>query len=228
MVQMTCSVERTSEAANELSTSIIEIGRQSAASLAMAQHAAGEAEASMAHVGSLFEACQAIGSVVDVISKIAQQTNLLALNASIEAAHAGEAGRGFGVVAAEVKTLSAQTARATQEISNQIAALQAEAQRSVSQIGCIADAVRQIASFAEGMQASIDAQRAATEYISSAMHSVAEATMCAGEDIQAVKRAAGETVETAEDISARTERLSQGAAQLEMKIDRFFMTVMET
>jgi len=228
MVQMTCSVERTSEAANELSTSIIEIGRQSAASLAMTQHAAGEAEASMAHVGSLFEACQAIGSVVDVISKIAQQTNLLALNASIEAAHAGEAGRGFGVVAAEVKALSAQTARATQEISNQIAALQAEAQRSVSQIGCIADAVRQIASFAEGMQASIDAQRAATEYISSAMHSVAEATICAGEDIQAVKRAAGETVETAEDISARTERLSQGAAQLEMKIDRFFMTVMET
>ncbi len=224
-VQMARSIESTSQSSNALSTSIGEIVRQSEASHDMAQRAARDAETSMVLVESLFQACQQIGSVVDVISRIAQQTNLLALNASIEAARAGMAGRGFGVVAIEVKALSDQTAKATRDIADQIGALQTVAQRSVAQIKCIADAVVQISSFANGMKVSIDAQRSATEQISSSIQHVGEATMCAGEDIHAVRCAASETVATAEDISAWTERLGREASELDAKVGGFFASV---
>ncbi|TMJ47440.1 MAG: hypothetical protein E6G84_13135 [Alphaproteobacteria bacterium] len=132
-ITTTESVETTAAATEELSKSIGEIGNQSAGSLDLANHAARDAEVSMKTLGQLADAVGQIGSVVDLISKIAGQTNLLALNATIEAARAGDAGRGFAVVASEVKALANQTEKATNEISRQIAAVQNATSQSVEQ-----------------------------------------------------------------------------------------------
>ncbi|MFL5216422.1 MAG: methyl-accepting chemotaxis protein, partial [Microvirga sp.] len=138
------SIVGTASAAEELSASIEEIGRQSSRSLEIAGHAVQSAKAAEDEMQSFAEAAKRIGSVVDLIASIASQTNLLALNATIEAARAGDAGRGFAVVASEVKSLAIQTARATDEITSQIAAVQTSTRTVVEAIGRIAERMGEI------------------------------------------------------------------------------------
>src|SRR5436305_1666673 len=142
--EMARSVALTIGATDELEKLIAEIDRQSANSLAMSHASSSDAETSMAALRDLGQAAEQIGSVLEMISKIARQTNLLALNATIDAARAGEAGRGFGVVANEVKELAKQTARATEDISHKIEAIQGNTKSAVEAIGQISDVIKQV------------------------------------------------------------------------------------
>ena len=142
--QAPVNVQTVSSAAEQLSSSIDEIGRQVAQSSGIAEGAVEEARTTNDTVRSLSEASNKIGEVVDLISDIAGQTNLLALNATIEAARAGEAGKGFAVVASEVKSLANQTAKATEDIANQIGAIQSATAESVSAIEGIGTTIGKI------------------------------------------------------------------------------------
>jgi methyl-accepting chemotaxis protein len=221
---MARSVTLTIGATDELEKSIAEIDRQSANSLALSQASSRDAETSMAALGDLGQAADQIGSVVEMISN-ARQTNLLALNATIEAARAGEAGRGFGVVAAEVKALADQTARATKNISLQIAAVQKAAGRSTGQIRQIVERMKDMSSFTSAIATSVQQQAAATRSISDAVRVVADHSSRAKDGVHEIERIAGQNVVTAAEIIDWTSRLSAGAGDTERQIGKFFAQV---
>jgi methyl-accepting chemotaxis protein len=208
--EMARSVALTLGATDELEKSIAEIDRQSANSMQLSHASSHDAETSMAALRDLGQAAEQIGSVVEMISKIARQTNLLALNATIEAARAGEAGRGFGVVAAEVKALADQTARATKDISLQIAAVQKAAERSTGQIRGIVERMKDMSSFTSAIATSVQQQAAATRSISEAVRVVADHSSRAKDGVGEIERIAGQNVATAAEIIEWTSRLSTG------------------
>jgi len=212
-------------ATDELEKSIAEIDRQSANRLALSHASSSDAETSMAALRDLGQAAEQIGSVVEMISKIARQTNLLALNATIEAARAGEAGRGFGVVAAEVKNLADQTARATKDISLQIAAVQKAAERSTGQIEGIVERMKDMSSFTSAIATSVQQQAAATRSISDAVRVVADHSARSRDGVAEIERIASQNVATAAEIVEWTSRLSAGANHTERQIDEFFAQV---
>ncbi|WP_375461427.1 methyl-accepting chemotaxis protein [uncultured Enterovirga sp.] len=226
--EVAAGIEDTAAATEQLAASITEIGAQSDGSLRLAQSASTDAELSMASLDDLAAAAQAIGSVVELISTIAAQTNLLALNATIEAARAGEAGRGFAVVAAEVKALAGQTAKATGEISRQIASIQECTRRSIDQIGGVSALVASISSAATAIAASVEEQGAATRSISEGIRRMAATTTDASDDVRAVEGASGRNLAAADDIVGWTERLSAGAGDLERDVGQFFTRVRGT
>src|SRR6202007_1727743 len=137
------NIQSVASATDELSSSVAEIGRQVRESSRIADGAVRQAEQTDMRISKLSRAAQEIGDVVKLITAIAEQTNLLALNATIEAARAGEAGRGFAVVASEVKSLASQTAKATDEISSHISGMQGATQESVAAIKEIGGTVAQ-------------------------------------------------------------------------------------
>jgi aerotaxis receptor len=152
-------------ASEELSASIQEISSQVSRASQIAQHAVDSGERARQRINSLSEAAIRIGDVVQLIRAIAAQTNLLALNATIEAARAGEAGRGFNVVASEVKGLAAQTARSTEEISRQIAAIQEATSGAVTVVEELGHAIQEIAEVSSGIAAAVEQQASATRDI---------------------------------------------------------------
>lgn len=208
------NVQTVSAAGEELSASISEIARQVADSNAMSQRAVTEADRTSASIQSLAEAGQKIGNVVTLINNIAGQTKLLALNATIEAARAGEAGKGFAVVASEVKGLSDQTAKATEEISAQVHAMQMATQTSVSAIQGIADIIRKVAEIAGAIAAAVEEQSAATREIAMNVAQAADGTQQVSSAIGAVgasaresSGASGELLNAASDLSKQSEAL---------------------
>ena len=212
-------------AAEELGASVQEIGRQVTGSTALAQAAADEAEGTAQLVQDLSTAAAKIGDVVGLISTIAGQTNLLALNATIEAARAGEAGRGFAVVAAEVKELANQTARATDDISNQIGQVQNITDRAVASIGGIAGRIREINQLAGSIAAAVEEQGAATQEI---VRNVSEASAGTGAvtgNVAGVAEAAETTGAAASQVLASASELSQRSEQLDGQVRRFLDTV---
>ena len=167
------SVQNVAAAAEELSASIGEISRQVAASATAAQGAAEESRRTDARVEDLNQAAARIGDVVRLIGDIAGQTNLLALNATIEAARAGEAGKGFAVVAGEVKNLAGQTAKATEEIGAQIAAMQAATTGAVEAIRAIGGRIGEISELAASVASAVEEQGAATSEIAGSVQQAA-------------------------------------------------------
>jgi methyl-accepting chemotaxis protein len=219
------NVQTVAAATEELSSSVQEISRQVAQSSAMTTEAVNDAEETNARVEKLAEAAQKIGDVVRLISDIAGQTNLLALNATIEAARAGEAGRGFAVVASEVKNLAGQTAKATEEITEQVAGIQSATDGSVRAIAGIGETIRAISNITSGIAAAVEEQSAATVEISRNIQQAAIGTGEVSSNIGAVNQAAVETGDAATQVLDAARDLSKQAEALSVEVGRFLDTI---
>ena len=176
-------------------------------------------------VNALSQAATRIGDVVELINTIAGQTNLLALNATIEAARAGDAGRGFAVVASEVKALAEQTARATGEISQQIAGMQAATQESVTAIKEIGGTIGRISEISSTIASAVEEQGAATQEISRNVQQASRGTQEVASNITDVQHGANETGSASSQVLASAQMLSKDSARLKTEVDKFLMTV---
>lgn len=215
------NMQSVATATEELSLSVNEIGRQVQTSSKIADSAVVQAQQTDARIGELSRAAQRIGDVVDLITAIAEQTNLLALNATIEAARAGDAGRGFAVVASEVKSLASQTAKATEEISTQIAGMQSATQESVSAIKQIGSTIGEISGIASEIASAVEQQGAATREIAQNVQRVAHGTQQVAGDIVDVNRGATETGAASAQVLNSAQTLSSESARLRAELDRF-------
>jgi methyl-accepting chemotaxis protein len=219
------NMQSVASATEELSASVDEIGKRVRESNRIAEAAVLQAEQTDGRIGKLSRAAQQIGDVVKLITAIAEQTNLLALNATIEAARAGEAGRGFAVVASEVKSLASQTARATDEISSHISGMQSATQESVAAIKEIGGTIGQISEIASSIATAVEQQGSATQEIARSVQNVAQGTQEAAANIMQVNRGATETGSASEDVLNSAQSLSSESKRLRAELDRFMANI---
>jgi methyl-accepting chemotaxis protein len=219
------NVQSVSAATEELSSSVSEIGRQINETARIASEAVAEARATTEHVSGLSKAASRIGDVVELINTIAGQTNLLALNATIEAARAGEAGRGFAVVASEVKALAEQTSKATGEIGQQIADIQAATRQSADAIGQISTTIERLSEISATIAASVEQQGAATQEISRNVQQAASGTQRMSASIVDVQRGANETGSASSQVLSSARALTSESHRLKSEMGRFLGTV---
>jgi methyl-accepting chemotaxis protein len=219
------SVKTSAAAADELASSIAEIGRQLELTNGVVQLAVSEAKATDGEIEALAAAAQKIGAVVKLIRDIAGQTNLLALNATIEAARAGEAGRGFAVVASEVKTLAVQTANATEEIAGQIQAVQSSTTSAVEAIRRIAERMHQINSYTSSVAASVEEQSAATGQISTNVSNAARGSTVVVGVLGKVSDAATHTRTCAHSMLDGSQAVEKAVSELRGEVEQFLAKV---
>jgi methyl-accepting chemotaxis protein len=223
--QATGNVRTVAAASQELSASIEEIARQVTHASEMAGRSVGEAQRTDGSVRELVDAATRIGESVQLINNIASQTNLLALNATIEAARAGEAGRGFSVVASEVKSLASQTAKATQEITGQITAIQTATNNVVEAIKGIGGTIGQVNEISVSIASAIEQQGAATQEIVRHTEEVANGTAEVSTNIGGVSRGIAATETAATRVLAATEELNKQTASLRAEVDHFLVDI---
>jgi methyl-accepting chemotaxis protein len=219
------NVQTVATAAEELSSSIEEIGRQVNRSSLTANQAVENARATNAKVAGLVDAAQKIGDVVKLIQDIAEQTNLLALNATIEAARAGDAGKGFAVVAGEVKSLATQTAKATEEISQQISEIQSSTTEAAAAIKSIGETVEEINEIASSISAAVEEQGAATQEIARNVQQASAGTQKVAGNIAAVSKTAAETGGSAGEVLQAAGLLAEQSDSLRREVDQFISQV---
>jgi methyl-accepting chemotaxis protein len=219
------NVQSVASATEEMAGSINEIGRQVTDSNRITNEAVHQAQKTDARIAELSLAASRIGDVTKLITTIAEQTNLLALNATIEAARAGDAGRGFAVVAQEVKALAAQTAKATSEISTQIAGMQAATQDSVLAIKEISGTIGRVSEIAAAIAAAIEEQGAATQEIARNVQQAALGTTQVATNIADVNRGAGDTGLASSQVLSSAQLLSNENKRLKAEVVKFLATV---
>ena len=219
--EASASVSTVAAATEELASSVAEIGRQVTHSSDVADNAVVKAGQTTEIVGSLSAAGEKIGDVLRLIGAIASQTNLLALNATIEAARAGDAGRGFAVVASEVKELASQTAKATEEIAGQVAAIQSATGDCVTAIGGISDTIREISGIATTIAAAVEEQDSATREIARSVQQAATGTSEVSVNVAGASQAADQSRALADNVLVASGELSQHAAALFKSVDTF-------
>ena len=215
------SVQTVASAAEELNASIADISKQAAHAAGIASRAVDQARMTDGTVQGLAQSANRIGEVVGLINSIASQTNLLALNATIEAARAGEAGKGFAVVASEVKTLASQTAKATDEISEQISDIQRVANDAIDAIKRIGGIISEVNEVATAIAAAVQEQGAATQEISRSTQFAADGTKNVSDNIAGVKTDADAAAAAAENVKQASETLESQSRSLGVQVSDF-------
>ena len=223
--QASTNVQTVAAATEELSSSIQEISRQVVQSSTIAGQAVEEAAATGSTMRTLSEAAQKIGDVVRLINNIAGQTNLLALNATIEAARAGEAGKGFAVVASEVKNLASQTARATEDISAQVAAMQSSTDNAVAAIERIDATIGRMNEISTSIAAAMEQQGAATQEIARNVQEAARGTAEVSSNIAGLNHSVEGTGTASVDVLSAADELSQQAERLRARVGTFLADI---
>lgn len=223
--QTSSNMQTVASATEELTSSISEISRQVSESSDITQKAVDQANVTNKTVKDLAETAEKIGQVISLIGEIASQTNLLALNATIEAARAGEAGKGFAVVASEVKSLATQTAKATEEITNQISSVQQATGTTVSEIERIRETIVGINQVSTRIAAAVEEQGTATQEISRNVAEASSGTRDVSRSVGGVSRAAEETGSISTQVQSAAQKLTDQSRVLGDKVQQFLQKV---
>lgn len=219
--QTSSNMQTVATATEELTSSISEISRQVSESSDITHKAVEQANSTNQTVRDLAETAEKIGQVINLIGEIASQTNLLALNATIEAARAGEAGKGFAVVASEVKSLATQTAKATEEITNQISSVQQATGTTVAEIEKIRETIVGINQVSTRIAAAVEEQGTATQEIARNIAEATTGTRDVSRNVGGVSRAAEETGSIATKVQSAANRLTEQSGMLGEKVQKF-------
>ena len=223
--QASTNVATVASASEQLSSSSHEISRQVETSVSVTKAAADKAEHVSKTVNDLNESADRIGDVVELITDIADRTNLLALNATIESARAGEAGKGFAVVAGEVKNLANQTAKATEEITQQIDSMQKRTRTTSAEVGEIRGTISQVTESASTIASAVEQQGAATDEIARNVQEASSGTNEVSSNISGVQQAADEAGRASSDVVQAVRELSHQAEVLSQEVDEFVESV---
>ena len=225
--QVTSNLNSVATGAEQMTSTVQSISSNASEAAKVASEAVKTANAANTTVAKLGESSAEIGKVIKVITSIAQQTNLLALNATIEAARAGEAGKGFAVVANEVKELAKQTAKATEDISQKITAIQEDTKRAVDSIGNITCIINQISDISSTIATAVEQQSATTNEMSRNVQEAARGSEEISHNIQGVAVAAESTTRGAQDTLKAAQELTEMATQLRTLVERFKLSASE-
>ena len=223
--EATANVQTVAAAAEELSSSISEINRQVSQASTVAARAVSETNETTTQISQLEKAVSHIGEIVELINNIAEQTNLLALNATIEAARAGEAGKGFAVVASEVKNLANQTTSATEEITSQINAVQTQTAQSVDAIRSVSDVIKEINEISSTIAVAVEQQGAATQEIAMNVDQASSGTKEVSTSILQVQESSEKAEIAAHELLSVSDNLATESDVLRTQVSKFLQKV---